>query len=154
MTSFQNIRDLETDGKMHKKLLFRVRILTIISVLLLSFVIYRTLLGDLNVFIVVLLVVLSFPLGLFVFSKMNKVVWDEEGETIMAGKMELAGFAIVALYILFEITLRTYLKAEYAETFAATGYLLAGIGASLLGRSVGTLVAVQKLADAPESGNS
>lgn len=118
--------------------------LGIISIVLLL-VVYQVVVYGMNLWIDAGIGIVSFYLGLFVFSKMNKVTWDEETEIVSVGRMDAAGFLIILLYIAFEISLRSILKLEYAGTLAATSYLLAGIGASLLGRTIGTLIAIQKV---------
>ena len=124
--------------------------LSAVSLILLGIVAYQVIARGLSLSISLALAALGFALGLLVFSRMNKVVWNEEEEVIKTGRMELLGFGILALYIAFEVGLRTFLNSEFAGTFAAVAYLLAGIGSSLLGRSIGTLIAIRKL-DAREN---
>jgi hypothetical protein len=143
--NFHLVRAFNAAGKLHSRLLGRIRMLGIISVLLIAFGIYQTLRYGHIVWVAALIILLAFLLGLFVFSKMNGVVWDEEKEIISTGRMDIAGFAILLVYIGAEVGFRTLLKAEYAGTLATTSYLLLGIGSSLLGRTIGTLVAIQKL---------
>lgn len=139
------LRALKTDGKLHKRLVFQIRILAAVSLGMLAIVAYNIVVNGLNVWLCLAIGVVSFLLGLFVFSRMNALVWNEEEEIIKTGRMEVLGFVVLALYIGFEFGLRTLLNAEFAGTFAATAYLFAGISCSLLGRSLGTLVAIQKL---------
>lgn len=139
------VSGLKAEGKLHKRLLIQTRILTAVSLALLSVVVYQVIVHGLNSEIALAISALGFALGVLVFSKMNKLVWNEEDEVIQTGKMELMGFIILVLYIAFEIGLRTILNNEFAGTFAAMAYLFAGIGSSLLGRSLGTLVAIRKL---------
>jgi heme/copper-type cytochrome/quinol oxidase subunit 4 len=139
------LRTLKADGKLHKRLLVQIRILSIISVILLGVVAYNVVVYGLSAWLALAIAAVSFLLGLFVFSRMNTIVWNEEEEIIKTGRMEILGFVVLALYVGFEIGLRTLLNAEFPHSFAATAYLFAGIGASLLGRSLGTLIAIQKL---------
>jgi len=145
--SLSTFRELNSDGKLHKRLVFQLLLLTTISLILLGVVMYQVLFGGLNISIAVSIALVSFLLGLFLFSKMNKVVWNEEEELVKTGRMEILGVAVLVLYIGFEVGLRTLLAAEFTGGFAATAYLLAGVGASLLGRSVGTIVSIQKLTE-------
>lgn len=146
MANFQTLRDLTSEGKLHRPLLIRLKILLAISAALLLVVIYQIGKETLNVWMSLGIAFGAFLLGLFLFSKMTTVKWDEEKEVIATERMDKFGFGILLLYIVFEVGLRTILKMEFGGTFAATGYLLAGIGGSLLGRSVGDLVAIHKLA--------
>jgi hypothetical protein len=119
--------------------------LGIISTILLAISLYQTIRYGFSGLLYGLLAIVGFLLGVTVFSKMNKVVWDEEKEVIANGRMDKVGFAIIGLYIIFEMGLRHFLKTEFAGTLAATTYLLATIGASLLGRTLGTMIAIQKV---------
>lgn len=142
---FRSVRLLKDDGKLHGRLVLQIRILSVISLILLAVVAYQVVIGGLAASISFALIAFGFAMGLLVFSKMNKLVWNEEDEVIQTGRMELFGFVILTLYIVFEVGLRTILKEEFAGTFGAVGYLLAAIGSSLLGRSLGTLIAIRKL---------
>ncbi len=142
---FQSVKALKQEGKLHARLVFQIRLLSAISLILLGVVVYQVLVHGIGLALTTGIATLGFFLGLFVFSKMNKLVWNEEEEVIKTGRMELLGFVVLALYIAFEIGLRTILNNEFPESFAAVAYLLAGIGSSLLGRSLGTLVAIRKL---------
>lgn len=141
------LKQLHTEGKLHKRLVFQLRLLTFISLALLGVVVYQIATNNLSILLSGAIALGSFLLGLFVFSKMNKLVWNEEEELIKTARMEWLGGAVLVLYIAFEISLRTLLNTEFSGTFAATAYLLAGIGASLLGRSLGTIVAIHRLVE-------
>jgi len=141
----RSVRGLKAEGKLQKRLVIQIRILMAISLVLMVVVTYQVIAHGLDLGIVLALTALGFALGLLVFSKMNKLVWNEEEEVIQSGRMEILGFVILALYIGFEIGLRTLLNNEFPGSFAAIAYLLAAIGSSLFGRSVGTLIAIRKL---------
>jgi len=142
---FQSVKTLKEEGKLHTRLVFQIRLLTTISAVLLAVVAYQVFVHGIDLMLTLGIATLGFILGLFIFSKMNKLVWNEEEEVIKTGRMEILGFVVLALYIAFEIGLRTVLSNEFPGSFAAIAYLLAGMGSSLLGRSLGTLVAIRKL---------
>lgn len=146
MITSPSVRDLRDAGLLHKKLLTRTRLLVCISTVLLLIEIYQTIHYGFSFWILDAVIIIGFLLGLFVFSKMNKAVWNREEEVIQAGRMDVFGAAILILYIVFEVSLRSLLKAEFGTSTQATTYLLAAIGASLLGRSIGTLLSFRKLA--------
>ena len=74
---------------------------------------------------------------------MNVVNWNEEEELLQIGKMDRAGFISLFLYIVFEVSLRTFLK-DYFPT-SVLPLLLAGICGTILGRSVGTVVEIHRV---------
>ncbi len=147
MKKKNSVRHLHKSGKIHKRIIFQTRLLTLISLVMFGVSLYHLFIGTINFWILLVLTIVSFLLGMVLFSKMNKVVWDEEQEIITITRIERLGVLIIILYVLFEISLRTFLNYEFTEGFAATAYLLAGISCTLLGRSVGTILAVKKLVE-------
>jgi hypothetical protein len=140
---FKEIRILRDEGKLHSKLLTRIRILFFISFLLLCVVIFNLLTKHVNILLAGALGIVGFVLGFFVFSKMNVVNWNEEEEVLKSGKMDILGFASLLLYILFEVGFRTFLKDYFPES--AVPLLLAGICGTILGRAIGTLFEMHKV---------
>ena len=134
----KTISDLKNDDKIHSKLLKRTRILTAISLILVGITIYEIVRYDISVVLSAGIAVVAFLLGVFVFTRMNTLVWDEENQMISTGRMDIIGVLIIFLYIGFEVSLRTIIDGQFDMVAGSSGYLLIGIGASLFGRSVGT----------------
>lgn len=88
MNLFAEIRALKKEGKLHNKLLIRTRILFIIATILLGVVLYNVFTRDLDVLWAIFIGVVGFFLGVFVFSQMNVVNWNEEKEVVKSGKMD------------------------------------------------------------------
>lgn len=137
---FKEIRILRDEGKLHRALLFRTRLLSGIGCLLAAIAAYNVAFRSSDGLVAGALFLLGGILGMYIFSKMSAVDWNEEKEVVEAGRMTIVGYATLGLYIAFEISLRTFL-ADYAPLYATT-YLLAGISGTLLGRSVGTLLEI------------
>ena len=89
------------------------------------------------------LVIVGFVLGLFLFSRMNVVNWNEQEEIVQMGKMDAIGYVVLGLYIVFEIGLRTFLNNVFP--ISATAFLLAGIFGTLFGRATGTIIEIHKV---------
>jgi hypothetical protein len=143
---FREIRILKDEGKLHTALLKRTRVLFIISAVLLLVVLFNIFFREVSTLLLLLTIVLGiigFFLGLYVFSRMNVVNWNEEEEILMSGKMDKVGYISLGLYIVFEIGLRTFLKAYFPASVLPL--LLAGIFGTLLGRAVGTLVEIHRV---------
>ena len=134
----KTISNLKNNDKIHSKLLKRTRILTAISLILVGITIYEIVRYDISVVLSAGIAVVAFLLGTFVFTRMNTLEWDEENQMISTGRMDIIGVLIIFLYIGFEVSLRTIIDGQFAMVAGSSGYLLIGIGASLLGRSVGT----------------
>ena len=139
----EEVRILRQEGKLHQKLISRVRILYIISAVLAAMVIFNLLFRSANPLVVGGLVIIGFILGLFVFSKMNVVNWNEKEEIVQIGKMDKIGYISLGLYIVFEIGLRTFLGNVFPVS--ATAFLLAGIFGTMFGRAVGTTIKIHKV---------
>ena len=139
LNSKKVVDDLKKAGKIHQKLIKRVRVLTIISILLTGVTVYEILRYGISVSISIGIAVVAFLLGVFVFTHMSKIVWDEESQMISTGRLDMFGGLIIVLYIGFEVGLRTVIESHFGAMAGSSGYLLMGIGASLLGRAAGTL---------------
>ena len=137
------VRALEQEGKLHNKLIARVRILFIISLILLGVVLYNLIFHEANPLLVTLFALGGFLLGLYVFARMNVVNWNEEEEIVQTGKMDIAGYLTIALYIAVEISFRTFLKDVYP--LSSTAFLFAGIFGTIFGRAIGTVLTIHKV---------
>lgn len=139
----KEVRALQNEGKLHAKLIFRVRMLYVISLILGGVVVFNLIFRGVHALIPGVLALIGFGLGYFVFTRMSVVNWNEESETVQAGRMDLIGYGVLALYVAFEIGLRTFLKDAYPTH--VTVYLLAGIFGTLLGRAIGTIVEIHRV---------
>jgi hypothetical protein len=140
---FIEIKRLEEEGWLHKRLLTRTRILFVIALIMLGFVVFDVLEHGLNPFLAGGLGIFGFLLGVYVFSQISNVSWNEEEEVIKSGKMDTLGFISLGLYVLFEIGLRTFLRDYYPA--AAVPLVLATICGTLLGRVIGTLAEIHRV---------
>lgn len=143
--SLKLVQDLRRAGQLHKKLVFRTWLLTIISVLLMAGVVYDIVRYGISIYLSLGIGAVAFLLGLFVFSRMSSVEWDEAKEVINVGRMDILGVVVLIVYIGSEMWLRNIISVHYGDVAGSVGYLLMGIGASLLGRSVAVIVAVRRL---------
>jgi hypothetical protein len=143
---FQEIRILKEEGKLHAKLISRVRMLFIISLILAAVVLFNVIFRNIPPYFIlgiIALTIVGFFLGLRVFSKMSVVDWNEEEEILKVGKMDKIGYISLALYICFEVGLRTLLKSNFPLYMLPL--LLSGIFGTIFGRAVGTLVEIHKV---------
>ncbi len=139
---FKEVRVLREEGKIHSKLIFRVRMLFVIALILGGIVGYQLFLGA-NPWVVLMLAVIGFVLGLYVFARMSVVNWNEEREILETGRMDKVGYITLALYIAVEIGLRTFLNDFYPAS--ATAFLLSGVFGALFGRAVGTVIEIHNV---------
>jgi hypothetical protein len=124
----KEIRTLREEGKLHNKLIRTVRITFLISVILLAVVIYNSLSRNFTGYYLLVgltLALIGFILGLNIFNKMSTITWNEEKEVLQSERMDKVGYVVLGLYILFEISLRTFLKSNF--TVNVVPLLLCGI---------------------------
>jgi hypothetical protein len=142
-TIFKEIQILKDEGKLHAKLLNRTRVLFIISTILLLISLFNVVFRDTSVLWALVLAIVGLLAGLYLFSKMSVYNWNEEEEIVVMGKMDTVGYLSLALYVVFEISLRTFLKDYFPTTVLPL--LFAGIGGTLIGRAIGTLLEIHKV---------
>ena len=82
-------------------------------------------------------------LGIFIFSRMSPILWNEEQEMVETGRMDTIGYVVLGLYIVFEIGLRTALHDFFPLT--ATALILSGVFGVLFGRVIGTVVEIHRV---------
>lgn len=139
----KEVRILQQEGKLHKPLVNRVRMLLIISLVLAGVLIFNITFREISLLVALLITAMGFLLGLLVFSRMSPVNWNEEEETVQTSRMDKIGYLTLGSYILFEIGLRTFLSSAFPVSSAA--YLFAGIFGTLFGRAVGIMVNIHKV---------
>ncbi len=143
ITIFKEVRVLQQEGKVHQKLITRTRILFFLSLALAAVTAYQLLFKGADPAISGMLFFIGLLLGLFVFSRMSAVTWNEEKSQVENARMDIVGFAVLGLYIVLEIGLRTFLVDFYPAS--STAFILAGICGILLGRAVGTVVEIHRV---------
>lgn len=140
---FKETYKLRQEGVLHKRLLTRLRMTFIISIILGGITAFNILFRDANALIAGVLAFGGFILGLFIFSRMNIVNWNEEEEAVQMGKMDTIGYLTLGLYILFEIGLRIYLNSMFP--LSPVVFLLAAIFGTLFGRATGMVIEIHKV---------
>ena len=140
---FAEVRVLRQEGKLHKKLISRVRALFGISLMLAAIFAFDISTESVNLLIALALAIIGFFFGLYVFSRINVVNWNEEKEVLQTGKMDKVGYISLGLYIILEIIFRTFLQDFFP--LSATVLLLAGICGTIFGRAFGTVLTIHKV---------
>ena len=81
----REIRVLREEGKLHRTLIVRTRILLLISVVLASIVLFNMFYRGTDWMLPGVLAIIGLVLGLFIFSRMNPIQWNEEREVVETG---------------------------------------------------------------------
>lgn len=143
MADNERLRDLHQSGTLHRRLLTRVRIQSIVGAVLLLIALFDAIQDSLNILLYVIFGAVGFVLGVTIFSRIRRVVWDEEQEVISTGKIDAFGIFAIFLYGAFEIGVHNYIGA-FTGAHMVTGYIFVTIGGTLLGRSVGMRRAIYR----------
>jgi hypothetical protein len=142
-TVLREVGILRQEGKLHARLISRIRVLLAISLVLFGIVLVNVVLRGTNPLYALVLAIVGFLFGMFIFSRMNPIQWNEEKEVIESGSMGKLGYGILVLYIVFEILARTVLT----DFFPASGIalILALIFGVIFGRSIGMAVEIHRV---------
>ncbi len=140
LSVFNEVRVLRREGRIHRKLIIRISLLSIVSIILAGIVFFNVAFKGVGIMMSVMLAVVGFVLGRYIFFKMNVVSWNEKEEVVGTGRMNAVSYVVLALYVAFEIGLRTLL-GEFFPTNAMI-FLLSGVSGMLLGRVVGTIIEI------------
>lgn len=138
------LHDLKKDGKLHAKLLWRVRILAFVAIGISIIISYDILFRELPAGGAIGFGALGFILGFFIFKRMNKITWDEEREVVSIGRFDATSFAILGLYILYRLGMNVFLKEHYQSAIAISGFSLATLWGGMIGRLIGTVYWVRQ----------
>jgi len=139
---FREVSVLQQEGKLHSRLVNRLRMLFGIAAILLAITSYNVFEGA-DILITGALAVVGLVLGFYVFSRMSPVQWNEEQEVVEAGKMDVFGYSMIGLYIVFEIVIRTVLTNYFAGN--AEAFIYAAVFGIIFGRACGMIVEIHRV---------
>ncbi|MFA7285263.1 MAG: hypothetical protein WC011_00235 [Candidatus Paceibacterota bacterium] len=140
----ETVEMLKKAGKLERKLVYRIIMLFFITLITFVMLVYDLFLNNLNLFGVVFFSIFGFVLGFYIFTRMNKVVWDQKREIVAMGKFDLTSFVLVLIYIAYRIEVGLLLKDYYGDGFEVYGFSLATIFGGMLGRFIGTFYSIHK----------
>lgn len=138
------VLSLLKEKKVHKKLLFRLVVLTITTVIYGGIFVYDILWKGLPVWITLPFIILSYIAGMVFFSKIGSVTWDAKKEILLAGKMDIFGFVLIALYIAIRFNTETLIGHVYTNTLIISGLSISVFFGMMLGRLLGTFKIIHR----------
>lgn len=144
-TELKEFNNLEKNGKIHGKLRNRLIMLVLIGTVFLGVIVFDIFFKDLEVLGVVGFACFGFILGFFVFTKINKITWDEEEEVVKLGKFDLATFVILGLYIGYRFSIHIFLQASFQKAILVSGYSLATLVGGIIGRVFGMIWNINRI---------
>lgn len=143
-SEIQAARELNKEGFLHKKLVLRLLMLGVISIISLGIVIFNILERGLNSGIALGLGSAGFLFGIWIFYRMNPVKWDENQELLVVTKIDRVGFIILGIYIVMRVAVRFYLDHLYHNVVILTGLSMAIVFGVAFGRLAASLSAIKK----------
>jgi hypothetical protein len=135
---------LNEEGKLHRRLRIRIAIFIAIIVTFGALGLYDFLTKKISIQAELGVVCVSFILGIVIFSKMAKVTWDAKKEVMNIENLDITGFVILILYIIFRIQSKIYLEHTYDNIAIVTGLTFSSIFAGMLGRLIGIFVLIHE----------
>lgn len=131
-----------------KKIFNRLRILTILSILLLAISIYEVAFNGFNIIYALISIVSGLCVGTVV-SRMYHLSWDTETNQVVSN-MDLLGAIIFFSYILFNI-FRSILVGYWTEGTTYTGIIISITAGVMVGRIMGTKHSITRIKEDLES---
>jgi len=127
----------------HKKLLFRLRRLTIFLIIIFGIIIYELVQYEVPSFIPLTGVAVGIIIGLLINPRMHNISWD--AATLKAvTKMDRLGILILVLYLLFAI-FRTWIFGFWLQGYTLTVFSLSVAGGGIFGRLFNTRQKIRKV---------
>ncbi|BDZ71402.1 hypothetical protein [Methanobacterium petrolearium] len=118
-----------------KRVFTRLRILTIISIVLFAATVYEVVINGFNIIYAVTSIILGVGVGIIV-SRMYHLSWDEETNQVVSN-MDWIGAIIFILYIIFIIT-RTIVVGYWTDGTTYMGIIVSITAGVMFGRMSGT----------------
>lgn len=120
----------------HRKLLFRLRRLTLFFIVIIGIIIYELVTYDVAAFIPVSGFVSGIIIGILINHRMHKISWNAEASKAVT-KMDQLGIIILVLYLLFSI-FRTWIFSYWLHGYTLTVFSLSVAAGGILGRLYST----------------
>lgn len=140
----ETVQNLHREGKLERKLLYRIIILSVIATFTICILLYDILFQGLHFLPVIGFAVLGFLLGYFIFIRMNKVYWDTKRQIVAMGRFDLTSIILLIIFIIYRVSLEKYFIGHYEDAIEASGYSLATLFGGMTGRLLGTLYAIDR----------
>jgi hypothetical protein len=132
---------------MDKKLLFRLRIYFVISIVLLGIVLFEVLSGRVSYLLAIIGLIIGVTIGV-VAARMFLLSWHYDAKKVIS-QLDTIGGVLLALYIVFAI-FRSKIIGQFVPASYVTGTSLSVAGGIMIGRVFGTgqkIVAILKEQD-------
>lgn len=120
----------------HRKLLFRLRRLTLFFLVIIGIIVYELVIYDVPAYIPLAGFAMGIVIGLLVNPRMHNISWDAEASKAVT-KMDRLGIIILVLYLLFAVC-RTWILGFWLHGYILTVFSLSIAAGGILGRLYST----------------
>jgi hypothetical protein len=127
---------------LEQRLIKRLRIYTIISLLMLAVIVFEVLKGTFSIPLVMLGILIGLGIGTIV-SRMYHLSWDEETNNVM-GRIDWIGAIILGCYLIFIFT-RTNFLGYWVQGAPLLAVVLSITAGTMIGRVMGTERGINKI---------
>jgi hypothetical protein len=132
-------------GKLHRKLIVRIVLLGGIAAIGGIALIVDIVLRNVSIIPILIAAVLGYIFGYFVVSKMRAVEWHEHEEVLTIAGLDIAGAAILIVYVGVRVLADFYFRERFGSAFVISGLTLAFFDSIMLGRLIATLKRIEQL---------
>lgn len=145
-TDLLEVKRLHERGALHWRMIFRVSILIIYSIVFLGIASYHFFMDSLPFFLSIGIFSIGFLLGLLLISRMFGIHWDEERAVVASGNMNLFGFCMLILYIGIRLWFADVVNyALHPGAVKLSGLTFCFVAGIMLGRLFATIIAVRRV---------
>lgn len=127
---------------MHPKLRRSLRIYFVVSIIVLTLVIYDMFRDHANPFLVLVGLVVGILVGKM-FTRIYKISWDEKGSNVIQ-HMDIFGIVLIILYIAFDLS-REHLVEIFIHDGSIASVSLALLAGALYGRVLGSITVIRRV---------
>lgn len=145
LEEIDTVIELHQEGKLDRILRIRLIYLTAFVVIFGAIGLYNLIVHELDLEDIVFTIIISFMCGMFIFSRMNTIGWDEKKEIMQVNRLDFVGFVILVLYVLSRVYTNWILGHFSHNTVIVSSMAVASIFGVMFGRLIATLVTVHKI---------
>lgn len=145
MEEFETLGKLASEGKLDRALRLRLAVFIVVVLLCGAAAFYDVVSYRINAFLLIGFASASMLLGLFIFSRMNTIEWNEEREVVMLKRFDVFGTVMLVLYILIRIVTKSFLDDYFHNVVTVSAITYATVFGVMLGRLFGILITIHKV---------
>lgn len=141
--TMSTVRRLQRDGKLHKRVLFRLWYMFIIALAASVVLVYELLTTDFSWWIALVSVAVSIILGVW-FSNIYRIRWDEAEQLIAMRRFDRWSASFLVAYVALRYAVEYFVSQTYPGTILAFGIGICMLAGVSMGRFIGLNLAIKR----------